>query len=88
MSPDLSIWASNCPFTIRSPQVSGGFTALYFAAQQGYVDVARVLLDAGAEINDSHSEYGSPLLLAIASGHEVMALFLLNVGADPNVKDG
>jgi ankyrin repeat protein len=82
-----SVFGSNYPATIRFPEVSGGFTALHFAAQQGVVESARVLLDAGADVNSSHPEHGSPLVIAIASGHEDMAKFLLERGADPNIKD-
>ncbi len=86
-SLDLSIWGSNYPSTIRWPETSGGFTALHFAAQKGNLEIAQILLGAGANINDTHSEYGNALLIAVASGHEEMALFLLQNGADLNVKD-
>jgi uncharacterized protein len=86
-SLDLSVWGSNYPTTIRWPEVSGAFTALHFAARNGNLEVARVLLDAGADINYAHPEHGNALLIAVASGHEELALFLLKSGADPNVKD-
>jgi uncharacterized protein len=88
MPESLSVWKSNYPATVRFPEISGGFTALHFVAQQGNVDSAKSLLDAGADINSPHQENGSPLLIAIASGHEQLALFLLENGADPNMKDG
>jgi ankyrin repeat protein len=87
-SLDLSVWGSNYPTTIRWPEISGAFTALHFAAQKGNLESARILLDAGVDINESHPEYGNALLIAVASAHEQMALFLLQNGADPNVKDG
>lgn len=85
--PDLSVWASNYPPTVRWPKVSGAFTALHFSARNGHIKSAENLLGAGANINESHPEHGSPLLIAVASGQEDMAVFLMKHGADPNVKD-
>jgi ankyrin repeat protein len=86
-SLDLSVWGSNYPTSIRWHEVAGAFTALHFAARNGKLETARVLLDGGANINDTHPEHGNALMIAIASGHEDLALFLLKNGADPNVKD-
>ncbi len=65
----------------------GGFTALMFAARQGDVDSARLLVDAGANVNAVAPDYGSALVVAASSGHEPVALFLLEKGADPNGTD-
>jgi ankyrin repeat protein len=65
----------------------GGFTPLMFAAQQGNVDSARILLEAGADVNARTPDYGSALVVAAASANEALALFLLEHGADPNVAD-
>ncbi|MSO19430.1 MAG: ankyrin repeat domain-containing protein [Acidobacteria bacterium] len=69
------------------PKTTGGFTALLFSAQQGDMETARVLLDAGAGIDDATDEDGTPLVVATASGHEKLALYLLERGANPNAKD-
>jgi ankyrin repeat protein len=74
--------------TVHFPKTTGGFTALLFAAQQGDVESARILLAAGADVNESTPEDGSALVIATASGHEKLAMFLLEKGADPNAKDG
>ena len=66
----------------------GGSTALAFAAQQGNIDSARILLEAGAGVNERTPDYGSALVVAAASGNEALAVFLLENGADPNVADG
>jgi ankyrin repeat protein len=84
---DQGIWGSSYPDTTRWQKQSGGFTALYFAAQQGDIDSARILLEAGADINAPHVEWGSALNISIASGHEDFALFMLEQGADPNASD-
>jgi ankyrin repeat protein len=65
----------------------GGFTALMFAAREGGLDSARLLVEAGAHVNHTSPEYGSALVVAAASGHEEFARFLLDRGADPNRTD-
>ena len=87
-TPGLTVFGINYPPTTRFRETSGGFAALHFAAQQGALACARMLLDAGADIDSPHPEYGSPLLVAIASGHQDLALYLLEQDADPNIKDG
>jgi ankyrin repeat protein len=72
-----------------SPQGStyfeaGGFTPLLFAARHGAVDSARVLLEAGADVNDTGADGNSALVLAAMSGHETLARYLLERGADPD----
>jgi len=77
---------------VHFPRFAGGFTALMFAARVGDVDSARILVEAGANINDTPQADGigdgSPLVIATASGHEELALFLLERGASPNAADG
>ncbi len=65
----------------------GGFTALMFAARAGDIETVSSLLDAGADIDRATAEYGSPLVLAAASGHEELALYLLEAGAAPGIAD-
>jgi len=76
------------PPSVHFAKFTGGFTPLMFAAQKGDVESARLLLAAGADVNESTVEDGSALVVASASGHEKFALFLLEKGADPNAKDG
>jgi ankyrin repeat protein len=65
----------------------GGLTPLLFAARQGCLDCARVLLKAGAEINASNPNGFSSILLAIVNSHYDVAAFLLDQGADPTIAD-
>ena len=65
----------------------GGFTALLFAAREGDQESARLLIAEGARVNDSSPDYGTALVMAVASGHEPVSLFLLENGADPNATD-
>ncbi len=65
----------------------GGFTPLMFAARIGDRDSARILLAAGAKINDATPDYGNALVVASANGQEALGVFLLENGADPNGSD-
>ena len=62
----------------------GGATPLLFAARVGDVASARLLLDAGADANDSQPDGVSALVLAAHSGNGTVAALLLEHGADPN----
>jgi uncharacterized protein len=68
------------------PEPDGGeLTALIYAARTSAIDVARVLLDAGADVNQT-SRYGwSPLLAATQNQNYAMAQFLIERGADVNL---
>ena len=61
-----------------------GFTPLLFAVRAGHLDAARVLLDAGADSNDTVSDGQSALVIAAANANWQMAAYLLDRGADPN----
>ena len=64
----------------------GGFTALHFAAREGHIEVARQLIDGGAEIDHvTEGDQSSPLLVAVINGNYDLARMLLERGADPNV---
>ena len=65
----------------------GGSTALLFAARNGDVATARVLLDAGADVDDTTAAGTSALVVAAHSGHGELAAFLLERGADPNTAE-
>jgi ankyrin repeat protein len=62
----------------------GGSTPLLFAARSGDVDSARVLLAAGADVNDALPDGTGALVLAAHSGNGAVAALLLDKGADPN----
>jgi ankyrin repeat protein len=74
--------------TIYHPKLKGGFSPLMFAAQTGDVESARILLAAGADVNEGTEETGPALLLAASYGHQEVALLLLGKGADPRAIDG
>jgi len=65
----------------------GSLTPLLFAARQGCIECAKILVDKGAELNATDLEGVSPLLLAIINGHYDVAGYLIEKGADVNVPD-
>ena len=62
-----------------------GFTALLFAARGGHVEAVRVLLAAGANVDDTLSDGQSALVVAVANANWELAGYLLDRGADPNL---
>src|SRR5688572_17806930 len=63
----------------------GGLTPLVFAAREGDLESAKLLIDAGAPINQV-TEYGwTPLLTAVNNRNYLLAKYLLDKGADPNI---
>lgn len=62
----------------------GGYSPLLFAARNGHGGVARLLIEAGAEIDGEAGNGAGPLVVAVHSGHFVLARRLLEFGADPN----
>ena len=62
----------------------GGETALMFAARVGDLDSAKLLVAAGAHVNDTDAWGVSATVLAAHSGFRDLVEFLLDKGADPN----
>jgi len=74
------------PMREMGAQLTGGMTALLFAARDGQLDAARALLDAGADVNAaSAAEKTTPLVMAVSNGHYDLAKYLIERGADPNL---
>ena len=61
-----------------------GFSAFLFAVQGGHIDVAAVLAESGADIDDMAPDGSSALVVAIDNRHYELAVWLLDRGADPN----
>ena len=65
----------------------GGLTALVFAAREDCLECVKILIGAGAEVNQK-TRYGwTPLLTAVQNRHYALAKYLLERGADPNIKN-
>ncbi len=64
----------------------GGLTALHYAARDGQAEAVRLLLDAGADVNQvTAGDHTSPLLIAVINGNYDLAMELLKRGANPNL---
>jgi len=62
----------------------GGSTAILFVARSGDAQSARLLIAAGADVNDTLPDGSSALVVAAHSGHDDVAKVLLEKGADAN----
>jgi len=63
----------------------GRDTALMFAARSGDLDSAKLLVSAGANVNDTDAWGVSATVLAAHSGYGELVAYLLDKGADPNL---
>ena len=70
-----------------SPISRGGLTAFLFAAREGDIETAKVMLGAGVDINQTDVDGTSGLVVSIMNKKYTFAKFLLERGADPNVAD-
>jgi uncharacterized protein len=70
-----------------TPMARGGLTALHFAAREGDIECARVMLDAGVDVNQVDADGTSVLVISLINKHYSFAKFLLDRGADPNLVD-
>lgn len=81
----------------RRPQ--GGFTPLLYAAMSGDLDTVRILVSAGADLNETAADGTTPLIVTLQRGIEEglwrlsggrnqhVAAYLLDRGADPNLSE-
>jgi uncharacterized protein len=70
-----------------SPISRGGLTAFLFAAREGDIETAKVMLDHAVDINQTDVDGTSGLVVSIMNKKYTFAKFLLDRGADPNVTD-
>jgi ankyrin repeat protein len=65
----------------------GGFTPLLYAARQGCLDCAKLLVAAGAKVDLTDPDGVTPLLSALLNAHFDTATYLLEAGAMVNKWD-
>jgi ankyrin len=65
----------------------GEWTPLMYAARQGSLRTARMLAEAGADLNATDPDGTSALLFAVINGHYDLAAMLVDKGANPNLGD-
>ena len=87
--PEVTRAVPIVPQSLSNPELigrQGGFAALHYAARDGRLDAARLLLEAGADPDQqTGGDETSPMLVAIINGNFDLAMMLLERGADPNL---
>jgi ankyrin repeat protein len=68
-------------------ETPGGMTPLLYAARDGRIDIARLLIAAKADVQQADVNGIAPLLMAITNNHLDTAKLLLENGAAPNAAD-
>jgi len=76
----------------RAREASGSYlmlgrTALHLAALQGNVEIARLLIQCGASVNEIYTGYRTPLHEAASRGNSAIAMLLLQKGAPVDACD-
>lgn len=74
-----NVYASKLHLSFCVPSISC-FTSENL--QDGHVEVARLLLDSGAQVNMPADSFESPLTLAACGGHVELAALLIERGAN------
>jgi ankyrin repeat protein len=69
------------------PAPDGGMTPLLFAIRDGNLELTRLLLEAGADIELASANGTTPLIIAVLNGQVGIAMYLLERGANPNAID-
>ncbi len=72
---------------VRDEYSSGWFTPLMFAAREGDIESARVLVSAGADLNATAGDGKGALGIAIFNGNYDLAAFLIDSKANVNQAD-
>jgi ankyrin repeat protein len=86
-SEGVGINRSGVPHRGERHDAKGGMTALMYAARDGRVEEARLLLDNGADIELREANAISPLLMALLNNQLDVANLLMDYGAEVNVDD-
>ena len=69
----------------QQPKDGGGLTPLVYAVRSNDLESVKILLAAGADVNQVTAYGWSPLLVATQNRYYKLGAFLLDHGADPNL---
>ncbi|MCQ2820126.1 MAG: ankyrin repeat domain-containing protein [archaeon] len=72
---------------VKTEWSTGGETPIMIAAANGYYDIAKLLLDNGADPTIRNAGGIPSLHLATMNGHIDLALLIISYGMDPNTRD-
>ena len=76
-----------CPNAACATPSPGGLSPLHYAARDNKTEAARILLEAGADLEQKDPNDITPLLMAIGNNQLEAAHFLIEAGANVNVSD-
>ena len=65
----------------------GAKTPLLYATREGHLDVVKLLLSSGAELEKADADGVTPLLMAVLNGRLQLASFLIEQGANVHAAD-
>ena len=86
-SHGVGIVRSGWPEQGYQGETPGGMTPLLYAARDGRIEIAKMLIAAGAKVNSPDANKISPLLMAITNNQADAADLLIQNGAEINVAD-
>src|SRR5688572_8115212 len=86
-SEGVGINRGGLPDRGRRAEVKGGMTPLLYAARDGKLEAARLLVDAGADLELGDGNAIRPLLMASLNGQIPVARLLIERGANVNADD-
>jgi ankyrin repeat protein len=86
-SEGVGINRGGLPNRGRRAAAAGGMTSLNYAARDGRTEEARLLLDAGADVELAEANGIRPLLMALLNDQLAVARLLLEHDADVNADD-
>jgi ankyrin repeat protein len=86
-SEGVGINRGGLPDRGRRAEAKGGMTPLLYAARDGRLAAARMLVSAGADVELADANGIGPLLMAALNNNLAVARFLLDHGADVNADD-
>jgi ankyrin repeat protein len=86
-SEGVGINRGGLPDRGRRGAAAGGMTSLHYAARDGRVKEAELLLAAGADVELAEANGMRPLLMALLNNQLAVARLLLEHGADVNADD-
>ena len=86
-SEGVGINRGGLPDRGRRAEVKGGMTPLLYAARDGKIEPARLLVAAGADLELGDGNAIRPLLMAALNGQIAVARLLIDKGANVNADD-
>jgi ankyrin repeat protein len=86
-SHGVGIIRGGMPASGSQTPTTGGMTPLLYAARDGRFEIVKMLVEAGARIDEPEANNITPLQMAIGNNNMAVAEYLLAQGADPNSAD-